>query len=101
MNAHREIGRHLTMAFSCGARSAFNREEQGYLRTTLSRRQLQALLGRVPERNTHRVSLIGPPVVFEPTCRVTPFRVVVRPVDHTALFVPHVLTVEAYAIAFL
>jgi hypothetical protein len=47
------------------------------------------------------VLLIGPPVVFEPTCRVPPFRVVVRPVDHTALFVPHVFAVEAYSIAFL
>ena len=48
-----------------------------------------------------RVLLIGPPVVFEPTCHVPPFRVMVRPVDHTSLFVPHVLAVEAYAIAFL
>lgn len=47
------------------------------------------------------VLLIGPPVVFDPTCRVSPLRVVVRPVDHTALFVPHVFAVEAYAVAFL
>ena len=74
-----------------------------YTRDIVAARQLQALigLGCVPERNTHRVSLIGPPVVFEPTCHVPPVRVVVRPVDHTSLFVPHVLAVEAYAIAFL
>jgi len=45
--------------------------------------------------------LIGPPVVFEPTCRVPPVRVVVRPVDHASLFVPEIFAVEAHAIAFL
>ena len=63
--------------------------------------RLNELLVCVPERNMQRVLLIGPPVVFEPTCHVPPFRVVVRPVDHTSFFVPHVLAVEAYAIAFL
>ena len=47
------------------------------------------------------VLLIDLPVVFEPTCHVPPVRVVVRPVDHASLFVPHVLAVEAYAIASL
>lgn len=53
------------------------------------------------EEQAQGLLLIGPPSVFEPTCRVPPFRVVVRPVDRTALFVPHVLAVEAYIIAFL
>ena len=35
------------MAFSCGARSAFKLKEQGYLRSRLSRRQLQGFVGRV------------------------------------------------------
>jgi hypothetical protein len=33
-----------TLAFSCGARSAFNVEEQDYLRDMLSRRQLQGFV---------------------------------------------------------
>jgi hypothetical protein len=32
------------MAFSCGARSALNLKEQGYLRSMLSRRQLQGFV---------------------------------------------------------
>jgi len=47
------------------------------------------------------VLLIGASIVFDPTRRVPPVRVVVRPVNHTSLFVPHVFAVEAYAIAFL
>jgi len=39
--------RNRTLRFSCGARSAFNREKKDYLRSTLSRRQLQALV-RLP-----------------------------------------------------
>ena len=62
---------------------------------------LQTFAGLRPERHTHQVLLISPPIVFEPTCRVTPFRVVVRPVNHTALFVPHILAVEADAIVLL
>ena len=38
----------LTLAFSCGARSAFNLKEQGYLRNMLSRRQLQGFVMRDP-----------------------------------------------------
>ncbi len=34
----------LTMAFSCGARSASNLKEKDYLRSTLSRRQLQGFV---------------------------------------------------------
>jgi hypothetical protein len=34
------------MAFSCGARSAFKLKEQYYLRSMLSRRQLQGFVGR-------------------------------------------------------
>ena len=34
-----------TLAFSCGARSAFKLKEQGYLRKMLSRRQLQGFVG--------------------------------------------------------
>jgi hypothetical protein len=45
--------------------------------------------------------LIDPSVVFDPTCHVRSFRVVVRPVDHAALFVPHVFAVEAYTVGFL
>lgn len=39
--------------------------------------------------------------MFQPACHVPPFRIVVRPVDLTSLFVPDVLAVEAYAIARL
>ena len=35
-----------TLAFSCGARSAFNLRGQGYLRNMLSRRQLQGFVMR-------------------------------------------------------
>ena len=35
------------MAFSYGARLAFKPEEQGYLRSMLSRRQLQGFVGRI------------------------------------------------------
>jgi hypothetical protein len=36
----------LTMAFSCGARSAFKLKEKDYLRNMLSRRQLQGSVRR-------------------------------------------------------
>ena len=36
--------RHLTMAFSCGARSASKLKEKDYMRSTLSRRQLQGFV---------------------------------------------------------
>jgi hypothetical protein len=39
--------RGITAAFSCGARSAFKLKEQGYLRSMLSRRQLQGFVMRV------------------------------------------------------
>jgi hypothetical protein len=80
---------------------SFHAEEQRFLRNMLSRRQLQGFLGLRLERHTHRLLLISPPIVFEPTVRVTPFRVVVRPVDYTTLVVPHILTVEAHPIAVL
>ena len=41
-----------TLAFSCGARSASKLTEQGYLRSTLSRRQLQGFVGP-PFRREH------------------------------------------------
>jgi hypothetical protein len=43
----RFAGNHLsrpTLAFSCGARSAFKLKEQGYLGSMLSRRQLQGFV---------------------------------------------------------
>jgi hypothetical protein len=36
----------ITLAFSCGARSAFTLKERSYLRSTLPRRQLQGFVGR-------------------------------------------------------
>ena len=42
--SHRMRG-HITMAFSCGARSAFRVKERSYLRNMLSRRQLQGFVG--------------------------------------------------------
>jgi hypothetical protein len=36
--------KHLTMAFSCGARSAFKLREKDYLKSMLSRRQLQGFV---------------------------------------------------------
>jgi hypothetical protein len=38
------------MAFSCGARAAFRLMEKGYLRSMLSRRQLQGFVGLPSER---------------------------------------------------
>src|SRR5882672_2733707 len=49
----------ITIAFSCGARSAFTLKEQGYLRNMLSRRQLQGFVGarssnsRISTRGQH------------------------------------------------
>ena len=40
-----EFTKQPTLAFSCGARSAFKLKEQDYLRSMLSRRQLQGLVG--------------------------------------------------------
>jgi len=42
----------ITPAFSYGARSAFKLKEQDYLRSMLSRRQLQALV-RLPTGKKH------------------------------------------------
>jgi hypothetical protein len=39
-----------TLAFSCGARSAFKPKAKDYLRSMLSRRQLQGFVGQRPER---------------------------------------------------
>ena len=39
-------GSRITLAFSCGARSAFKLKEKGYLRNMLSRRQLQGFVRR-------------------------------------------------------
>src|ERR1700749_4713279 len=47
-----------------------------------------------------RQLLVDSPVVFEPTCHMPSFRVVVRPVNDPSLFVPHVFALESYAIAF-
>jgi hypothetical protein len=47
------------------------------------------------------VLLIRPPFVFEPTCHVLPSRVVVRPMNGAAFFVPLVHAVETYTITFL
>ena len=41
------------MAFSCGARSAFKLKEQGYLRSMLSRRQLQGFVRRSTAAHTN------------------------------------------------
>jgi hypothetical protein len=40
-----------TLAFSCGARSAFKLKEKDYLRNMLSRRQLQGFVGQ--QRKKH------------------------------------------------
>jgi hypothetical protein len=40
-------GKHLTLAFSCGARSAFKLMGKGCLRSTLPRRQLQGFVRRL------------------------------------------------------
>jgi hypothetical protein len=45
--------RKITPAFSCGARSAFMLKEQGYLRSMLSRRQLQGFVGLHGKEATH------------------------------------------------
>src|SRR6266576_2719713 len=44
----------LTLAFSCGARSASKLKEQDYLRSTLSRRQLQGFVRRPRLESTAR-----------------------------------------------
>jgi hypothetical protein len=41
-----QIGDGRTLRFSCGAPSAFKLKERSYLRSTLSRRQLQGFVGR-------------------------------------------------------
>jgi hypothetical protein len=52
--ARRVVGQIVrpTLAFSCGARSAFKLKEQGYLRNMLSRRQLQGFVGQSRHGNT-------------------------------------------------
>ena len=47
----RRAARRLTLAFSCGARSASKLKERNYLRSTLSRRQLQGFVGPLPGMN--------------------------------------------------
>jgi hypothetical protein len=47
-------GSAITLAFSCGARSAFKLKEQGYLRSMLSRRQLQGFVRAPSDCNAHR-----------------------------------------------
>jgi hypothetical protein len=50
------------MAFSCGARSAFKLKEQNYLRSMLSRRQLQGFVGPpMVDRDLLSVLLRFPP----------------------------------------
>ena len=44
---------HLTLAFSCGARSAFNRAGKDYLRSMLSRRKLQGFVVLRPGKHAH------------------------------------------------
>ena len=39
--------------------------------------------------------------MFQPTCYMSSLWIVVRPVDLASLFVPHILAVEAHAIASL
>jgi hypothetical protein len=46
------MGKHLTMAFSCGARAASKLKERSYLRSMLSRRQLQGSVGRRTHGNS-------------------------------------------------
>ena len=47
--SQRGTGWHVTLAFSCGARSAFKLEEYDYLRSMLSRRQRQGFVGCAAE----------------------------------------------------
>src|SRR6266498_4851152 len=50
--------RKITTAFSCGARSAFKLKKQDYLRSMLSRRQLQGFVSeRTRGTNTHSQEL--------------------------------------------
>lgn len=44
--------------------------------------------------------LICPAAVFEPSCYMPALRVAVCPVNRTAFFIPHILAIEAYPIAF-
>ena len=44
--------------------------------------------------------LVSPAHVFEPTRCVFSLRIVMRPVNRTAFFIPDVFTVEAHPIAF-
>src|ERR1041385_7412143 len=46
-----------------------------------------------------RTSLVSPPIMFKPARDVLARRIVMRPMDHTAFRVPHILTVERYAVA--
>ena len=71
------------------------------MKSKLTRTPVEWVVGLRPEECSSTGLLIGSPVVFDPACHVPAVRVVVRPVDHTALFVPHVLAIEAYPITFL
>ncbi|HKS27933.1 MAG TPA: hypothetical protein VJS44_08945 [Pyrinomonadaceae bacterium] len=48
----------------------------------------------------NELSLIYPAAVFEPSCYMPALRVAVCPVNRTALFIPNILAIEAYPIAF-
>jgi hypothetical protein len=48
-----------TIAFSCGARSAFKRKEKDYLRKMLSRRQLQGFVGLPVVETTHVIFFLS------------------------------------------
>ena len=49
-----QITRRITLAFSCGARSAFKLNGKDYLRSMLSRRQLQGFVRQRVDRTAHR-----------------------------------------------
>src|SRR5687767_12099218 len=52
---HSAVG--ITPAFSCGVRSEFEPKEQNYLRSTLSRRQLQGfVIRRRQEQHVYKIS---------------------------------------------
>src|SRR5688572_13021770 len=53
------IGRGITMVFSCGARSAPKLKERSYLRSMLSRRQLQGFVMRGHETNRFNQQCAG------------------------------------------
>ena len=71
-------------------------QKSAQLRAT-GRREFKSAIGNLKSA----MSLIGSPVVFEPTRDVLPGRVVMRPMNGAAFFVPLVDAVETYTVTFL